>query len=134
RAMVRLPVDGFLPRLGAEFAASATRRAPRRRLSAPTRKDVPALPPRPSDDYSAAAAARGRRPRRAAARPGISPAQSSQRSATFEPRRASVYVTRIAAPLFSPTSLPHLSQTSTVLRATEIPPSTTSRRCGVNQK
>ena len=38
----------------------------------------------------AAAAVFGRRPRRAAARPGIVPAQSSQRSATFEPRRASV--------------------------------------------
>ena len=31
---------------------------------------------------------------------------------------------RIAAPLFSPTSLPQLSQTSTVLRATVFPPST----------
>ena len=39
-----------------------------------------------------AAAAFGRRPRRAAAWPGILPAQSSQRSACFEPRRASVYV------------------------------------------
>ena len=37
----------------------------------------------------AAVCAFGRRPRRAAARPGIVPAQSSQRSATFEPRRAS---------------------------------------------
>src|SRR3954468_24970281 len=64
----------------------------------------------------------GLRPRRAAARPGISPAQSSQRSATFDPRRASVNVTRNAAPLFSPTSLPHLSHTRTVLRATLAPP------------
>ena len=60
----------------------------------------------------------GLRPRRAAARPGMLPAQSSQRSAAFAPRRASVYVTRITAPLPSSTSFPQLSHTSTVLRAT----------------
>ena len=65
----------------------------------------------------ASAWARGRRPRRAAARPGIFPAHSSQRSATFEPRRASEYVTRSDAPWASSTSLPQLSQTSTVFRA-----------------
>ena len=56
--------------------------------------------------------------------PASSPAQSSQRSATFDPRRASVNVTRIAAPLFSPTSCPQLSHTRTVLRAKESSPST----------
>src|SRR5215471_10058372 len=60
----------------------------------------------------------GRRPRRAAARPGILPAQLSQRSACFAPRRASVYVTRITAPFPSSTSFPQLSHTSTVFRAT----------------
>src|SRR5918999_485443 len=63
------------------------------------------------------AAALGLRPRRAAARPGILPAQSSHKSAALAPRRASVYVTRMPAPFPSPTSLPQLSQTSTVLRA-----------------
>jgi hypothetical protein len=66
----------------------------------------------------AATADFGRRPRLAAGRPGIVPAQSSQRSACFAPRRASAYVTRIVAPFPSPTSLLQLSQTSTVLRAT----------------
>jgi hypothetical protein len=59
----------------------------------------------------------GLRPRRATVRPGIDPAQSSQRSACFEPRRASVYVTRSAAPFPSSTSLPQLSQTRTVFLA-----------------
>jgi hypothetical protein len=49
--------------------------------------------------------------------PGMFPAQSSQRSACFAPRRASVYVTRRTAPLPSSTSLPQLSQTSTVFLA-----------------
>ena len=62
----------------------------------------------------------GLRPRRATARPGVRPAQVSQRSACFAPRRASVYVTRITAPLASSTSLPQLSQTSTVFRATVV--------------
>ena len=75
-----------------------------------------------SSRIHAEAAAFGRRPRRAAARPGILPAQPSQRSAAFAPLRASVYVTRIAAPLPSSTSLPQLSQTSTVLRANLLPP------------
>src|SRR4029453_7496519 len=65
----------------------------------------------------AEAAAFGRRPRLAAARPGILPAQLSQRSAALAPRRASVYVTRMAAPLPSSTSFPQLSQTRTVFRA-----------------
>ena len=60
----------------------------------------------------------GLRPRRAAARPGMRPAQLSQRSACFAPRRASVYVTRITAPFPSSTSFPQLSHTSTVFRAT----------------
>src|SRR5215475_4605435 len=60
----------------------------------------------------------GRRPRRAAARPGIFAEQLSQRSACFAPRRASVYVMRMTAPLPSSTSFPQLSHTSTVLRAT----------------
>ena len=46
------------------------------------------------------------------------PAHSSQRSACFAPRRASVNVTRSVAPFDSPTSLPQLSQTRTVFRAT----------------
>src|SRR6202008_4375818 len=62
----------------------------------------------------------GLRPRRAAARPGIPPAQSSQRAACLAPRRASVYVTRITAPLPSSTSVPQLSHTSTVFRATVV--------------
>src|SRR5205085_11888824 len=67
-----------------------------------------------------AAADLGRRPRRAAAWPGILPAHESQRSACLAPRRASEYVTRNVAPLPSSTSFPQLSQTSTVLRANEI--------------
>jgi hypothetical protein len=63
------------------------------------------------------ACALGLRPRRAAARPGIFPAHSSQRSATFEPRLASEYVTRSEAPCASSTSRPQLSQTNTVFRA-----------------
>ena len=50
-------------------------------------------PPRAGQDrdcfFSGYAAALGRRPRRAAGRPGIWPAQSSQRSAALAPRRAS---------------------------------------------
>ena len=46
-------------------------------------------------------------------------AQASQRSACLEPRRASVKLIRITAPLTSSTSLPQLSQTSLVTRATE---------------
>src|SRR6266540_616088 len=65
----------------------------------------------------AAAAALGRRPRRAAACPGIPPAQLSHRSACFEPRRASEKFRRMVAPFPSPISRPQLSQTSTVLRA-----------------
>src|SRR5256886_15125086 len=71
----------------------------------------------------AAVADFGRRPRRAAAWPGIWPAQLSQRSACFEPRRASMKLSLIVAPFPSSTSLPQLSQTSTVLRAKSIPPS-----------
>src|SRR5581483_3351940 len=72
-----------------------------------------------ADGRQAAAAFFGRRPRRAAGRPGILPAQSSQRSACLAPRRASAYVTRNVAPLPSPTSFSQLSHTSTVFRATE---------------
>ena len=68
----------------------------------------------------AAAADFGRRPRLAAACPGICPAQLSQRSACFEPRRASVKLRRSVAPFPSAISLPQLSQTSTVLRAKSI--------------
>src|SRR5262249_30098786 len=74
-------------------------------------------PKRPCRVY--AAALFGRLPRRAAARPGIFPAQSSQRSPTFQPRPPSVYVTRSGAPLFSPICFSQLSQTRTVLRAKE---------------
>ena len=68
-----------------------------------------------------AAADFGFRPRRATAFPGIPPAQLSQRSAAFAPRRASVNVTRITAPFPSSTSAPHLSQTRIVFRAIVIP-------------
>src|SRR5881398_2485664 len=61
----------------------------------------------------------GRLPRRATVWPGILPAQVSQRSACLEPRRASVKLIRITAPLTSSTSLPQLSQTSLVTRATD---------------
>jgi hypothetical protein len=59
----------------------------------------------------------GLRPRRATEIPGSFPAQPSQRSACFAPRRASEYVRRIVAPFASPTSVPHMSQTRTVFRA-----------------
>jgi hypothetical protein len=67
--------------------------------------------------FGYAAADFGRRPRRAAAWPGIWPAQLSQRSACFEPRRASVKFRRMVAPFPSLISLPQLSHTRTVLRA-----------------
>src|SRR3954447_12614861 len=67
------------------------------------------------------AAALGLRPRRATAFPGIVPAQPSQRSAAFAPRRASLNVTRITAPRPSSTSVPQLSQTKIVFRAMVIP-------------
>jgi hypothetical protein len=66
-----------------------------------------------------AAADLGRRPRRATAWPGIFPAHASHRSACFEPRRASVKLMRITAPFASSTSLPQLSHTSLVTRATD---------------
>src|SRR5580765_1559230 len=69
-----------------------------------------------------AAADLGRRPRRATAWPGIFPAQASQRSACFEPRRPSVKLMRITAPFASSTSLPQLSHTSLVTRATDFLP------------
>src|SRR5436189_6424770 len=79
------------------------------------------LTPKGSDPSSSgyAAADFGRRPRRATTWPGILPAQASQRSACLEPRRASVKLMRITAPLTSSTSFPQLSQTSLVTRATE---------------
>ena len=58
----------------------------------------------------------------ATAAPGIPPAQESQRSAAFAPRRASLNVVRNTAPFPSSTSLPHESQTSTVSRATILLP------------
>ena len=64
----------------------------------------------------------GLRPRRATAWPGMPPAQSSQRSACFEPLRASVKLRRMSAPLPSATSFEHLSQTRIVFRATILPP------------
>jgi hypothetical protein len=82
-----------------------------------TQRHPPTLARR-RDGLYAAVADFGLRPRRAAARPGILPEQLSQRSACFAPRRASLYVTRITAPLPSSTSLPQLSHTRTVLRAT----------------
>src|SRR5919197_5833499 len=75
----------------------------------------------PPDPY--AVAALGRRPRLATAVPGILPAQSSQRSACFEPRRASAKLIRITAPRPSATSFEQLSQTSRVTRANAFPPS-----------
>src|SRR5205807_6226109 len=72
-----------------------------------------------SDPGNQAAADFGRRPRRATVWPGILPAQVSQRSACLEPRRASVKLIRITAPLASSTSLPQSSQTSLVTRATD---------------
>src|SRR5262245_9629984 len=70
-------------------------------------------------ESSYAAALLGRRPRRATAWPGIFPAQASQRSACFDPRRASVKLIRMTAPFASSTSLPQLSHTSLVTRATD---------------
>ena len=69
----------------------------------------------PSKTY--AAAVFGRRPRLAAGWPGILPAHASQRSACFEPRRASLKLIRITAPFDASISLLQLSQTSTVFRA-----------------
>ncbi len=74
--------------------------------------------PSPRDGVRRPYALFGRRPRRATARPGIVPAQLSQRSAAFAPRLASVYVMRMPAPLPSATSAPQLSQTRIVFRAT----------------
>ena len=103
------------------------------RLSRPglrRRKDAPSeesggssgRDPSPRRVRSAAQASDfGLRPRRATACPGIPPAQESQRSACFAPRRASLNVTRRTAPFPSPTSVPHVSQTRTVFLAT-IPP------------
>src|SRR4029450_4933115 len=51
------------------------------------------------------AAAFGLRPLRAAARPGIPPAQSSHRSAALAPLRAAVPVTRIPPPSLAPTAV-----------------------------
>src|SRR5262245_16136685 len=62
----------------------------------------------------------GLRPRLATDCPGSLPAQPSQRSACFAPRRASEYVNRSVAPFASPTSVPHMSQTRTVFLATSI--------------
>ena len=69
-------------------------------------------------ELTQAAAAFGLRPRRATARPGVLPAQESQRSASFAPRRASVNAMRKVAPLPSSTSFPQLSHTRTVFLAT----------------
>src|SRR5207253_8051973 len=85
-------------------------------LEAPER-DGGSRPSRLSSNQ-AAAADFGRRPRRAAAWPGSCPAQLSQRSACLEPRRASVKLRRIVAPFPSATSLPQLSHTKIVFRAT----------------
>ncbi len=63
----------------------------------------------------------GLRPRRATALPGMVPAQPSHRSAALAPRRASVNVTRRAAPRPSSTSEPQLSQTRIVFLAMSIP-------------
>src|SRR3954464_14552082 len=82
-------------------------------------QDSTCAPMRCVRETSYAAADFGRRPRRATAWPGILPAHSSQRSACFEPRRASVKLMRMTAPLASSTSLPQLSQTNLVTRATD---------------
>ena len=74
----------------------------------------------PASGRGQAATDFGLRPRRAVARPGMPVAQESQRSASFAPRRASEKDRRIVAPFPSSTSLPHLSQTRTVLRANSI--------------
>src|SRR3954451_5844194 len=82
-------------------------------------QDSTCAPMRYVRETSYAAADFGRRPRRATAWPGIFPAHASQRSACFEPRRASVKLIRITAPFASSTSLPQLSHTSLVTRATD---------------
>src|SRR5436190_11798458 len=82
-------------------------------------QDSTCAPMRYVRETSYAAADFGRRPLRATAWPGILPAQASQRSACFEPRRASVKLMRITAPFASSTSLPQLSHTSLVTRATD---------------
>ena len=98
------------------LAASGTSSRKERR-TARGRAGVPRLTARHARPY---AADFGLRPRRATATPGIAPAQLSQRSAAFAPRLASVNVMRITAPFPSLTSLPQVSQTSTVFRATRI--------------
>src|SRR4051794_5079125 len=82
-------------------------------------QDSTCAPMRYVRETSYAAADFGRRPLRATAWPGILPAQASHRSACFDPRRASVKLMRITAPLASSTSLPQLSHTSLVTRATD---------------
>ena len=64
----------------------------------------------------------GRRPRRATWRPPIFSASASVTSSSRTPLRASWNVMRIVAPLPSAISAPEISDTSTVLRATGIPP------------
>ena len=91
------------------YSSRALRRRPRRRTLR-------------AGKASTAAAFFGRRPRLATAWPGILPAQVSQRSACFEPRRASVKLIRITAPFASSTSLPQSSQTNLVTRATDFLP------------
>src|SRR4029453_13112144 len=83
----------------------------------------------------------GRRPRRATAWPGILPAHASQRSACFEPRRASVKLMRITAPFASSTSLPQLSHTSLATRATDfllefgaVPAVSLAKAIGIRQR
>ena len=70
-----------------------------------TRRWGAAFAPLPTGHAQAVIADFGRRPLRAAARPGIFPEQLSQRSACFAPRRASLYVTRITEPLPSSTPI-----------------------------
>jgi hypothetical protein len=120
---------GQAPSHGAKRQISAPLRSRRGRSRAPTVPNGRALGPGPwpwprRTRTTYAATALGRRPRRATARPGMSPAQLSQRSACLAPRRASVNVSRSVAPFPSPTSLPQLSQTRTVLRAKAEPPFT----------
>ena len=99
------------------FAAASLRADPPRRKEREERErgrpaaDEPPLPTALGGDF-------GLRPRRATALPGIVPAQPSQRSAAFAPRRASLNVTRMTAPLPSSTSAPQLSHTRIVFRAT----------------
>jgi hypothetical protein len=118
---------GQAPGHGPKGQRSAPLLGRRRRHWAPTVPNGRALGPGPwpwprRTRTFYAATALGRRPRRATARPGISPEQLSQRSACLAPRRASVNVSRSVAPFPSPTSLPQLSQTRTVLRAKAKPP------------